>query len=698
MITPRARASRKNQAGYVTVLISVLFGLAFTATVLGSAAYIRSTEAVSMASHAQTQAQLKAWTGTEIVREYLAAQQTSGNLTALAAVVTLAPTPLTINGVTGVAATLTAVDNPLIPTQFTAQIQGSTATNTAAAATSTIQAVYSVTTTGASAVQPVLNFNRNLALGGSITVNGVSGTTYSLNVNGDVTTTGNTITGVAAINSTGTINIGSSSSFQALNSDCDVVLTGAVTSVAVTAQRNVCETGGAAVTGTALANGSVSSQAQESANGTIAARASPTGSASCAAVGTTGSGTTATTCPTPPTLGVDLNSGAAGAAYVYSDGNVTLASGTIGRLNEVGNLTLTNYGEVNPGAVAAGVYGGTLTKPQYDTNVNVIHVANNAVVIAPAVAVTLTSTQFNANLLQSTANYAFSYTAAGLLQVQVTNVNGVINGTYYVGNYGTGKVDYICTAVSASSTAGNVTCTLPISASLATKICNGTSTSNSCFSYTTGNLTITGATSGPTLAPGIVWVSGNLTASTGTFYNTFIATGNITTSGADKVYAPNYAGYSGTVGGTTYAPTGICSNSAFPTLYPTQFCNTLLSTFNSTASSGEGNFSFMAGSWTGANYTTQAAYIGGNITLGASSYAYGNIKAGNEFKSGGSTTVAGTVTALAQGTAVQNSMGGSTTFNMNNLPATFSLSGGATGIGVSLGGSSSIGVKWARYL
>ncbi len=112
MITPRARASRKNQAGYVTVLISVLFGLAFTATVLGSAAYIRSTEAVSMASHAQTQAQLKAWTGTEIVREYLAAQQTSGNLTALAAVVTLAPTPLTINGVTGFAATLTAVDHP----------------------------------------------------------------------------------------------------------------------------------------------------------------------------------------------------------------------------------------------------------------------------------------------------------------------------------------------------------------------------------------------------------------------------------------------------------------------------------------------------------------------------------------------------------------------------------------------------------
>jgi len=697
MIPQRARTSRQNQAGYVTVLISVLFGLAFTATVLGSAAYIRSTEAVSMASHAQTQAQLKAWTGTEIVREYLAAQQTSGNLTALAALVTLAPTPLAISGVTGVSATLTAVDNPLIPTQFTAQIEGSTATNTAAAATSTIQAVYKVTTSGASTMQPVLNFNRNLALGGAITVNGVSGTQYAINVNGDVTTSGNTITGVAAINSTGTINIGSGSSFQALNSDCDVVITGSVTSVAVNAQRNVCETGGAAVTGTALANGSVSSQAQESANGTIAARASPTGSASCAAVGSTGSGTTATTCPTPPTLGVDLNSGSAGAAFVYSDANVTLASGTIGRLNEVGNLTLTNYGQVDPGTVAAGVYGGTLTKPQYDNNVNVVHVANNTVVITPAVAVTLTSSQFDAYNLQTTANYAFSFSALGLLQVTVSNVNGVINGTYYVGGYSSGNLDYLCSTVTATSTAGNVTCLTPAMAS-SKKICYGTSLYNDCFSYSNGSLTISGSASSPVLAPGIVWVQGNLTVGSGTYYDTFIATGNISTSGAAKVYSPNYAGYSGTVGTTTYAPTGICSNSQFPSLYPTQFCNTTLGTFNATASSGEGNFALMAGSWVGANYPGQAGYVGGNITLGASSYAYGDIKAGNEFQSGGSTTVAGTVTALAEGTAAENNMGGSTTFNFNNLPATFSLSGGATGTGISTGGTSSIGVEWARYL
>jgi len=688
---------RKTQTGYVTVLVSVLFGLAFTATVLGSAAYIRSTQALSMASHAQVQAQLKAWTGAELVRQYLAAVQTqsSANLIALAAAVNHAPTPLTITGVQGVTATLMSVDSATAPTQFTAQIQGSTASNTSAASTSTLQAVYTVKTSGGGTT-PALNFNRNLVLGGSINVISPAGSTtqYSVNVMGDVTTGGNSITGVSAINSTGTINIGSGSSFQALNSDCDVVITGSVTAVAVNAQRNICETGGASVSGTALANGSVSSQATESANGTIAARASPTGAASCSAAGYSGSGTVAATCPIPPTLGVDLNSGAAGAAVVNSDGNVTLASGTIGRLSDVGNLTLTNYGAVNPGTVSAGTYGGTLTKPQYDTQVNVTRVANNTVNITPAVAVTLTTSAFNAYNLQTVANYAFTFDPSGLLQVTVTNVNGVINGTYWVGNYSSGNLDYLCSTVTPGSTAGSVTCATPAITS-SKKICYGFSAQNSCFSYSSsaGSMTI----SGTTMAPGIVWFRGNLTVSTGTYYNTFIATGNIATSGADSVYAPNYAGYSGTVGTTTYAPTGICVNSQFPSLYPTQLCNTSSATYNATASSGIGNFAFMAGSWVGANYPGQAGYVGGNVSLGASSHAYGDIKAGNEFSSGGSTTVAGSATALAQGAVVQNSMGGSTTFNLSNLPATLSISGGATGTGAA-SGSTSIVMQWARYL
>jgi hypothetical protein len=700
------------QTGYVTVMVAMLFGVAFTATVIGAAAYIRSTQAQSTAAHAQTQAQLKAWTGAEIVREYLLALQTGGNLPGLAAVVANSPTALAFNGVSGVSASLTGVNSPTNPTLITADIVGTTAAGTPAQATSTLQVVYTVNagSSTSSSTNSALNFNRNLNLSGSITVNQPSGSniSYTINVMGDVSTGGNSITGVSVINSTGSINIGSSSSFQQLNADCDVVISGSVTPVAVNAQRNVCSTGGASVSGTTLANGSVLSQSGS--NGTINAIGNPTGVSSCTASGASQSGTVAATCPAPYAA-VDLSSGSAGAAVVNTDGNVLLASGTIGKLNAVGNLNLSNYG-----AVTVGVIGGTLTKPQYDTNVNVTVVPHTTVSITPASPVTLSSAQFNAYNLQTAANYAFTINSAanvpingflaGYALVTVTNINGITNGTYYLGSYtstNNNTLDYLCTAISQTTSATNPfsgTCVTPAVAS-AFRICEGYSAQNSCFSYSSGTWSINGTT----MAPGIAWFQGNLSVGSGTYYNSFIATGNISTSGSDNVYALNFAGYSGTVSGTTYAPTGICNNSAFTTyfktLYPTQFCNTSTQTYNASASSGIGNYAFMAGSWVGANYPGQAGYVGGNITTGASSMIYGNIEAGNEFQSSGSTTIAGSVTALAQGAAVENSMGASTTFNLTNMPPSFTMSSSAPGVSGGTGGgatAATVNIEWARYL
>jgi hypothetical protein len=697
-------------------MVSMLFGVAFTATVLGSAAYIRSTQAQSTAAHAQTQAQLKAWTGAEIVREYLLAEQTAGNLPALAAVVANSPsTALAFNGVTGVSATLTGVNSATNPTQITADIIGTTAAGTPAQATSTLQVVYTVTagTTNNSSTVAALNFNRNLNLSGSITVNQPSGSniSYTINVLGDVSTGGNSITGVSVINSTGSINIGSGSSFQQLNSNCDVSLTGSVNVVSVNAQRNVCTTGGAYVSGTTLANGSVSSGS--SSNGTINAIANPTGVSSCTASGASQNGTSAATCPAPylyPQAGyaaVDLRSGSAGAAVVNTDGSVFLGSGNIAKLNAVGNLTFTNWG------TATGVIGGSLNKEsQYQSGVNVQVVPNNTVSITPASPVSLTSAQFNAYALQGDANYAFTINTAantpisgfpaGYALVTVTNVNGITNGTYYLGSYGGGGYyDYLCTAISSSSSPPIATCQSPAVAS-AFRIGYGYSAYNALISYSSGTWTLNGTT----MAPGIAWFQGNLTVGSGTYYNSFIATGNITTSGSDNVYALNFAGYSGTVSGVTYAPTGICSNSYFgtdfKTIYPTQFCNTTTQTFNASASSGIGNYALMAGSWVGTNYPGQSGYVGGNITTGASSKVYGNIEAGNEFQSGGSTTISGSVTALAQGTAVENSMGASTTFNLTNLPSSFSMTSSAPGVSGGSSGSGStaatVSIEWARYL
>ena len=86
---------------------------------------------------------------------------------------------------------------------------------------------------------------------------------------------------------------------------------------------------------------------------------------------------------------------------------------------------------------------------------------------------------------------------------------------------------------------------------------------------------------GTSFAPGIIWFEGNLTMGNGVYYGSFIATGTISTAGSLKIYAVNFAGYNGKRGTTTYAPTGICVNSYFPGLYPTDYCGADGSAFTS---------------------------------------------------------------------------------------------------------------------
>jgi hypothetical protein len=511
--------------------------------------------------------------------------------------------------------------------------------------------------------------------------------TTAINVIGDVSTGGNSITGVNTINATGSINIGSGSAYNQLNSNCDVSITGSVSVVAISARRNVCVTGGASVSGTALANGSVLAQSGYGSNGTLSALANATGVSACLTSGTGGNGnSSAATCPAPALSGVDLWAGGAGAQSVKTAGSVQLSSGRIGTLNAQGNL------KVDSGSVTTGTIGGTVTKPAWNNAVNVTATNGYTVGIAPAPIVTIPSSTFNAYDLQSLANYAFAVNAGGYPTVAVLNINGVLNGTYFLGNYDGGHVDYLCAALTPGSSPGSPVCQTPALAS-GTKICKGYSDYNSCFSYSNGTWNIVGTS----MAPGIAWFKGNLTVGTGTYYNTFIATGNIITSGQHVTYAPNFAGYSGTVSGKQYAPTGICVNSLFPFLYPTQLCTIGTQTYNASAGSGVGNFAFMAGSWPGTTHT-QASYVGGNITIGASSVIHGSIKAGNEFASGGSTTITGSVNALALGLVVQNSMGGSTTFDLTQFPPTFDMTGGGSSGGSSGTTPAGVSIQWARYL
>lgn len=136
--------------------------------------------------------------------------------------------------------------------------------------------------------------------------------------------------------------------------------------------------------------------------------------------------------------------------------------------------------------------------------------------------------------------------------------------------------------------------------------------------------------------------------SNGEYYNTTIASGNISTSGSHKLYALNYAGYR-----------VVCTNafksnttSDFAGLYPTHFCDIAAGKLKANA----------AGIYTGSTFS------GGNITVGASSEVFGTVLAGDQLTTGDGTTIHGYVNSAGQGTSVANNWSGSTTIDLRDHP------------------------------
>ena len=131
------------QRGIATVLILLLVGLSLSAAVFGTAHYIRSQQQQDVAAHAQTQAQMKAWTGAELVRQYLQQLQDSGQLAALYA--KAPPFDLTLSGdgvTSAVLARITASDSTA--KTVTARITGVTAPDSSAEARAVVEVVYAV--------------------------------------------------------------------------------------------------------------------------------------------------------------------------------------------------------------------------------------------------------------------------------------------------------------------------------------------------------------------------------------------------------------------------------------------------------------------------------------------------------------------------------------------------------------------------
>lgn len=496
-----------------------------------------------------------------------------------------------------------------------------------------------------------------------------------MNIAGDLSTGGNSITGADIINATGTINIGSGSSYQILNSNCDVVISGGVQVVTINARRHVCGVGGTKVSGVATANGSINMAT--SGNGSLNARAQTVFTDSCSATASAGGGDTnaAATCAEPIGAGVDMFTGNNNgeATTVNSRGNVYMGSGTIGTVKAAVDLVIKGSGgNIN------GTVGGSVVLNGFSFN-GTVSTGGASPTIDTVAAVSITpDNKFNATDYRTYANYAFYVSASDLL-VDVKSVNGVTDGTYLLGNAtGGSSYDYLCPTSSSACNSNNAIMNLCLS--------------SKCIRYDASSQRWYVGNDMNAIRPGVVWFSGNLDAGNGTYYNTFIATGNISTSGSHVVYAPNYVGYAGGTSGSV----GVCTTSGTTREnYPTNFCNIGSTSYDSGAAAGLGSYAYMAGSFSGSTYDA-SSYVGGNVTLASSNNVFGYVLAGNAFTSSGSSTIKGYISA--QGLGVANAaqttkfstLGASTKIDATALPSTLTNTTGS--------GNATVALKYARHL
>ena len=679
MKQPRVR--RSHQQGIAAILILVMVGLSLTATMLGSAHYLRSSQEQHTALHAQSIAQARVWTAAEALRRYLEAVAQAGEWDSLVASLALpAQVSMGLNGVGE--AHVIQVDTGATPPRLTARLTARAAEASRAEASSVLEVVYSVAPGVAGSNDNVITFNRDLRLGGSITVQAEANRDYQLNVRGNlIATSGNSITGISIIRATESIDIGSGSSFDELHANGDIRLSGSVSGQQnLLARGNICLSGGASAMGQVRANGSVIGD----------------GGVKFGAISSLGSNDeTGPELCEPPSLavdnsgkpyGVDLR-GNSSADSVRSKASVRVNSGSIRDLLSEGDLVDTNWG----GSVHGQIGGQLLpTHDNPDLPASVQVSPGLVVPVSPVPPVSLNTIEFNAYDLRQDANYAFWVDSSGYRMVTVKDVNGVEDRHYYLGNYPSGPnhLDRLCTALAPGSSPSDPRCSTPAKEQ-SIPVCKGHSEWNGCFAYKANEQQW--ELNGVSMAQGIVWFEGNVQLGNGDYYATFIATENITTSGGHKTTAPNYAGYSRRNG----LQHGMCTDLVFPKYYPTQLCQG--SSYNHAAAGGLGNYALLAGSCDPA-FPAECRYQGGNISTGASSIIRGAIKAGNEFRSGGSSAIHGYITALALGEEHDNSsMGGSTNIILTNLPEGYDPSGDSEGSGESATNASAQ-ILWGRYL
>ncbi|GGY17630.1 hypothetical protein [Paludibacterium paludis] len=645
------------QRGIAVLLLVTLIGLGLSVVILSAMAYTRAGQAGSLSLRTQTEAQLRAWTGLEAVRLYLATAPVAAKADRFGTATPANPIPLTLDlpqvsaSVTGYA---TNADHTLqtLTVRVTGQSGGSHAV---------LEGLVDIAIAAPPPNGDLLSFTGDLSPNGGISF---KGDPVNILVKGNfITRTG--VQGITQICVTGDISLsGGSTAFKRLCANGDITL--ASTHADLTEAGGDTSLSGAASVGTLNGNGSASLTGGSTA-GNINVIKNITMDSGSYGTGTfTANGSANLNGGSVPTLQTTLGSQLRGneigtlktAASVVSTGAAITGIALV-----AGNYTENSYGSVNSGQLG----GRVLPGPNPKINLTPVPGLTVAIPVVPPVKmVTATPVKVDAYAFKSAANYVFGFDGSGNRTVTVNHLFGLADGArFYLDNSG-----WMCTVNPRGGACPG--------SSKAARACTGYWSGGNCFDGSgTGTWNLNG--NGTVLAPGVAWFDGNVTLGTGTFFNSVIATGNIATSGNNVSRGVNLSGYS-----------DICENGEYAAHYPTNLCDIKNRKLIVTAA---GNLQFLAGS-----YNSNGDFTGGQITLGSSNALWGDIVAGDHLVTNGSTEIHGAITTSGQSGRGQNIMGGGTTIDMTGLPSSYTPGGWSSGGGGNGSGKITVTLRNLRYL
>lgn len=704
-MTPRP-PSRQRQSGIATLLIVLMLGVAVGTSALLIWHAVRSTQEQQLSVHATTPAQASAWRGVEVLRRWLHGLDETvfeGWADAGAAV------PVSFSGTPGFSARITRVHRAGSAWRVEAEVAGVAAEGGPSQARAAVEAVFEIEpgaegTTGgggstpASGVVSAINIHRDLSLTGSITVKG--GESAVFNVDGNATLDSASITGIDTLRTTGDATIGSAIHVRNIHSNGNVVLRGSASGTQVRARGNVTVSGGSSpvairangrvsfsggsgdlvesktgvtVTGGGVNISSVRSEGPVNWTGTGggANRVHANGQVDYSG-GNRGTSLRTRGALSLPAGEVDeavANGRVRHAAYgkvgsITAIGDVDMSKAGAGQVKTQGTTRITGYGgidalqgqgdlEVSGWLTVKGVIGGAIRGNGRDSVAKTVTVTPGyrvpitpveQVVVDEVPEVVMPSSRVDAWPLRELANYVFEV-VDGKRQVTVAGVAGIPDGRYALGIRSANNQRYPDWLCRPGDLQGDV-CAAPVAT-----ICQGYSPQNACVGGSGRSWEI----NGKSLARGIAWFDGNLVVGNGVYVNTFIATGNISTSGSHRNLSPNYAGYQVTCANAT--PPGGSAAPDFKGLVPRSLCDVDAGRMTG---SPLGNIAYLAGGYAPGG----GGFGGGDISLGASTRADGSVLAGNVLTTGGSTTLSGAIVSAAQGGGSNVAMGGSTTLDL----------------------------------